>query len=75
MHKRIQSVDCANCAPGEDDAFFVADLGEVYRLHAEWKRRLGRVTPFYGASMLKQIYQAPKLTCLQQQNAIPIRKC
>lgn len=48
MHKRIQSVDCANCAPGEDDAFFVADLGEVYRLHAEWKRRLGRVTPFYA---------------------------
>ncbi|GME43322.1 putative ornithine decarboxylase [Neofusicoccum parvum] len=48
MHKRIQSIDCANCAPGEDDAFFVADLGEVYRLHAEWKRRLGRVTPFYA---------------------------
>ncbi|OJD36399.1 ornithine decarboxylase [Diplodia corticola] len=48
MHDRIQSIDCANCAPGEDDAFFVADLGEVYRLHAEWRRRLGRVTPFFA---------------------------
>ncbi|EOD49364.1 putative ornithine decarboxylase protein [Neofusicoccum parvum UCRNP2] len=48
MHDRIQNIDCATCAPGEDDAFFVADLGEVYRLHAEWRRRLGRVTPFFG---------------------------
>ncbi|GME52988.1 ornithine decarboxylase [Neofusicoccum parvum] len=48
MHDRIQNIDCATCAPGEDDAFFVADLGEVYRLHAEWRRRLGRVTPFFA---------------------------
>ncbi|KAL1645176.1 Ornithine decarboxylase [Diplodia intermedia] len=48
MHDRIQSIDCASCEPGEDDAFFVADLGEVYRLHAEWRRRLGRVTPFFA---------------------------
>ena len=32
----------------EDDSFFVADLGEVYRQHARWHKCLPRVKPFYG---------------------------
>jgi ornithine decarboxylase len=35
---------------GEEDAFFVADLGEVYRQHLRWKKNLGRVKPHYGKS-------------------------
>ncbi|KAF2087665.1 ornithine decarboxylase [Saccharata proteae CBS 121410] len=48
IHNRIQNIDSDTCMPGDDEPFFVADLGEVYRLHAEWKRRLGRVTPFFA---------------------------
>ncbi|KAK8160818.1 pyridoxal-dependent decarboxylase [Phyllosticta citrichinensis] len=48
LHKRIQSIDLETSGPGEDDAFFVADLGEIHRLHSEWERRLERVTPFYA---------------------------
>ena len=33
-----------------EDAFFVADMGHVYRQHSRWTRNLGRVKPFYGMS-------------------------
>ncbi|KAJ3314563.1 Antizyme inhibitor 1 [Boothiomyces sp. JEL0838] len=32
----------------EEDPFFVCDLGEVARQHAQWKRLLPRVQPFYA---------------------------
>ncbi|CAG8453328.1 5303_t:CDS:2 [Rhizophagus irregularis] len=32
-----------------NDAFFVADLGEIYRQHLRWKTYLPRVEPFYVA--------------------------
>ncbi|KAL8942522.1 MAG: hypothetical protein Q9216_001623 [Gyalolechia sp. 2 TL-2023] len=32
----------------QDEAFFVADMGEVYRQHARWKRCPPRVAPFYA---------------------------
>ena len=31
-----------------DEAFFVADLGEVYRQYMRWRRNLPRVEPFYA---------------------------
>ncbi|KAI6990950.1 Ornithine [Hortaea werneckii] len=48
LQKKIQSVDPHDCEPGEEDAFFVADLGDVYRQHMRWKSHLGRVTPHYA---------------------------
>ncbi|KAG0041148.1 hypothetical protein BGZ83_002240, partial [Gryganskiella cystojenkinii] len=29
------------------NAYYVADLGEVYRLHLQWKTLLPRIEPFY----------------------------
>ena len=76
MHERIHSIDSATCAPGEDDAFFVADLGEVYRLHAEWRRRLGRVTPFFGwLPPRRSMRSEADWILLQQQNRTPICMC
>ncbi|KAI9818115.1 MAG: Ornithine decarboxylase [Pycnora praestabilis] len=46
--ERIDNIDHDNCEPGEEDAFFVADMGEVYRQHLRWKRNLKRVKPFYA---------------------------
>ena len=37
------------------NAFFVADLGEVYRQHLRWKARLPRVEPFYGMQVTEYI--------------------
>ena len=49
LKERIENVDTDNCEAGEEDAFFVADLGEVYRQHIRWKLNLNRVKPHYGS--------------------------
>lgn len=43
----------ASFVPESDDAeaenaFYVADLGEVYRQHLRWKALLPRIEPFFG---------------------------
>ena len=48
LKERVESIDHDVCEPGEEDTFFVADLGEVYRQHMKWKLNLPRVKPFYG---------------------------
>ncbi|KAF2645984.1 ornithine decarboxylase [Massarina eburnea CBS 473.64] len=45
---RVSAIDSDTCDAGEDDAFFVADLGEVYRQHLRWKKNLARVKPHYA---------------------------
>lgn len=32
----------------EEQSFFMADLGEMYRQHRRWERNLEKVKPFYG---------------------------
>jgi ornithine decarboxylase len=48
LKERVQDIDHDTCEAGEEDTFFVADLGEVYRQHMRWKKNLPRVKPFYG---------------------------
>jgi len=48
LTKRVENIDHESCDAGEEDAFFVADLGDVYRQHMRWKLNLPRVKPFYG---------------------------
>lgn len=48
LQKKIQTIDPHDCEAGEEDAFFVADMGDVYRQHMRWKRHLGRVTPHFA---------------------------
>jgi ornithine decarboxylase len=50
LKTRVDAVDHDLCGVGEEDAFFVADLGEVYRQHLRWKKNLARVKPHYGPS-------------------------
>jgi len=55
LQERAKIVDTDVCEPGEEDAFFVADMGEVYRQHLRWKMNLKRVKPHYGR-FASQIY-------------------
>lgn len=48
LYETATSVDTHTCLPGDEDPFFVADLGEIYRQHVRWKKNLPRVKPFYG---------------------------
>ena len=56
LRGRIEAVDTDTCDAGEEDAFFVADMGEVYRQHLRWKMNLKRVKPHYG------VYPRPMFT-------------
>ena len=51
---RVKEIDIDSCEAGEEDAFFVADMGEVYRQHLRWKMHLKRVKPHYGEHELGQ---------------------
>ncbi|KAF2221536.1 pyridoxal-dependent decarboxylase [Elsinoe ampelina] len=48
LKKRVEAIDEDTCAPGDEDAFFVADMGQVYRQHLRWKKNLQRVKPHYA---------------------------
>lgn len=48
LRQRVKNIDTDICEAGQDDAFFVADMGEVYRQHLRWKLQLKRVKPHYG---------------------------
>lgn len=45
----LEGIDMEECEAHGENAFFVCDLGEVYRQHMRWMRELGaRVQPFFG---------------------------
>ncbi|KAI0596708.1 pyridoxal-dependent decarboxylase [Biscogniauxia sp. FL1348] len=48
LRQRVENIDHESCDPGDEDTFFVGDLGEVYRQHMRWKKNLPRVKPFYA---------------------------
>ncbi|CAK7211018.1 Ornithine decarboxylase [Sporothrix bragantina] len=48
LRQRVENIDHEFCEPGDEDTFFVADLGEVYRQQLRWKMNLPRVKPFYA---------------------------
>ncbi|KAL8635740.1 MAG: hypothetical protein Q9228_006799 [Teloschistes exilis] len=48
LKRRVGGIDTDGCNPGDEDAFFVADMGEVYRQHLRWKMNLKRVKPHYA---------------------------
>ena len=48
LKSRVEAIDHDLCDVGDEDTFFVADLGEVYRQHLRWKKNLARVKPHYG---------------------------
>ncbi|MCJ1377429.1 Ornithine decarboxylase [Xylographa soralifera] len=48
LKERINVIDTDTCEAGEEDAFFVADMGDIYRQHLRWKMNLKRVKPHYA---------------------------
>ncbi|KAF2156965.1 hypothetical protein K461DRAFT_220752 [Myriangium duriaei CBS 260.36] len=48
LQQRVKLINEDTCLPGEEDAFFVADMGHVYRQHVRWKKNLRRVQPHYA---------------------------
>lgn len=46
--QQISKINTDTCEPDEENAFYVADLGDVYRQHMRWKKNLPQVKPFYA---------------------------
>lgn len=44
--------------PDQGSAFFVGDLGEVYRQHLRWKAHLPRIEPFFGEQLVYDLLLA-----------------
>jgi ornithine decarboxylase len=44
VQEKIEELD----AQGSDDAFFIADLGDIVGKYVKWKQQLPRVEPFYA---------------------------
>lgn len=70
---RVEAIDSDVCSVGDEDAFFVADLGEVYRQHLRWKKNLARVKPHYGKSdqFAGSIIESDRM---QPSSAIPMQR-
>ena len=60
LNDRVGRIDGETCEADEENAFFVADLGEVYRQHLRWKKNLKRVKPHYGK---KKKFQGSEKRC------------
>ncbi|KHJ31027.1 putative ornithine decarboxylase [Erysiphe necator] len=60
---RVESIDHSVCDAGDEDTFFVADLGEIYRQHIRWKINLPRVRPFYAVKCNPD----PQVICLLEK--------
>lgn len=48
LKNRIEQVNGETCEPGDENSFFVCDLGEVQRLYQLWKQELPRIQPYYA---------------------------
>lgn len=48
LQAQLQSFDPESEDTEAENAFYVADLGEVYRQHLRWKALLPRIEPFFG---------------------------
>ncbi|KAG0288206.1 hypothetical protein BGZ98_004348 [Dissophora globulifera] len=48
LQARLASFDPASEDAEAENAFYVADLGEVYRQHLRWKALLPRIEPFFA---------------------------
>jgi ornithine decarboxylase len=68
LKSRVEAIDHDTCDVGDEDAFFVADLGDVYRQHMRWKKNLARVKPHYGKLTVAAAF-AYSLTCRQRSSA------
>ncbi|KAI9258073.1 pyridoxal-dependent decarboxylase [Phascolomyces articulosus] len=48
IEQKIESISTLKWESDQENAFFVADIGEVYRQHLRWKSLLPRIEPFFA---------------------------
>lgn len=48
LHHEVSKINVEKCLEGEEDPFYVADLGVVYRQFLRWRDQLPMVKPYYA---------------------------
>lgn len=48
LKERIDAINEETCEPGDENSFFVCDLGEIRRLYKNWQTQLPGIQPFYA---------------------------
>lgn len=48
LQQEVERINHDTCEAGEEDSFFVCDLGKIERLLKIWRQNLPRVHPFYA---------------------------
>jgi ornithine decarboxylase len=64
FEQALKQINVDECAADGENAFFVADLSEVYRQHLRWMRELPRVVPFYAVKCNPDPYVLQMLASL-----------
>lgn len=64
LRQRVDMISNETCAPGEENSFFVCDMGEIERLYKNWKVELPRVQPFYAVKCNPDLKIINKLASL-----------
>ncbi|AAS52771.2 AER087Cp [Eremothecium gossypii ATCC 10895] len=64
MKEHVERVNKDTCDAGEENSFFVCDLGEVERLLRYWRRELPRVQPYYAVKCNPDVRVLERLASL-----------
>ncbi|SJX61126.1 ornithine decarboxylase [Sporisorium reilianum f. sp. reilianum] len=64
LKRVLEDIDIHGCEANGENAFFVADLSEVYRQHLRWMRALPRIVPFYAVKCNPDPYVLQLLAAL-----------
>lgn len=64
LRRVLEDIDIHGCEANGENAFFVADLAEVYRQHLRWMRALPRIVPFYAVKCNPDPYVLQLLAAL-----------
>ena len=59
IEEKLDAMSAQKWELDQENAFFVGDLGEVYRQHLRWKAALPRIEPFFGKSKRSVRHRTP----------------
>lgn len=52
IQQKLESINRQKWEFDQGNAFFVGDLGEIFRQHLSWKSLLPRIEPFFGKLLI-----------------------
>ncbi|KAL9938132.1 hypothetical protein V8E36_002755 [Tilletia maclaganii] len=64
LRQVLDNIDVDECEVNGENAFFIADLSEIYRQHVRWVKALPRVKPFYAVKCNPDPYVLRLLSAL-----------